>query len=262
MPLRSPLIKSLNIQARVIYAMMLREMITRFGRDNLGMIWLVLEPALFVITLAFFWYMSGMHERGNISIEGFAATGYPALMLWRNAANRCKNALSANSALLFHRHIKMLDVYIARVLLEFVGVTAAFVILMVVFVVTGLVNSPDNLLRMIIAWLLLAWFGFGLGLVIGAASERNVMFGRIWGILSLPLMFLSGAFYMIDWMPAEAQHYLLWVPMVHGTEMLRHGLFGAAVPTYENPVYLIAWDAGLTLLGLSMLKTSARYLTP
>lgn len=242
--------------------MMLREMITRFGRNNFGLLWLVFEPALFVITLSVFWSISGMQEQGNISIEGFAATGYASLMLWRNAANQCQSALSANSALLYHRHIKMIDIYISRVLLEFVGVTAAFILLMSVFIVTGLSLAPDDVLRMITAWSLLLWFGFGLGLTLGAASERHELVGRIWGIMSMPLMFISGTFFMLDTMPPAIRELLLWIPMVHGVEMLRHGLFGDAVPTYYDPMYLLAWDAGLTLLGLAMLKTTRQYLAP
>ncbi|ACX96337.1 ABC transporter permease [Halothiobacillus neapolitanus] len=254
--------QSFAIQFRVIHAMMLREMITRFGRNNFGVLWLVFEPALFVISISTFWYMSGMHERGNISIEAFAATGYSSLMLWRNSANQCQRALSANSALLYHRHIKMIDIYITRVLLEFVGVTAAFILLMIVFIVTGLSPAPDDVLRMITAWLLLLWFGFGLGLVLGAASERHELVGRIWGIMSMPLMFLSGTFFMLDWMPPAIRELLLWIPMVHGVEMLRHGMFGDAVPTYYDPMYLLGWDAGLTLLGLAMMKTTRQYLAP
>ena len=38
------LARSLRIQGRVLHALLMREVITRFGRDNLGVLWIVAEP--------------------------------------------------------------------------------------------------------------------------------------------------------------------------------------------------------------------------
>ena len=38
------MLQSLKIQQRVLYALLMREIITRFGRKNLGVLWLVGEP--------------------------------------------------------------------------------------------------------------------------------------------------------------------------------------------------------------------------
>ena len=40
------LLHSLGIQRRVLHALLMREIITRFGRENLGVLWLVAEPML------------------------------------------------------------------------------------------------------------------------------------------------------------------------------------------------------------------------
>ena len=37
-----------RIQIRVIWALVMREMITRFGREGLGVLWMMAEPAMFV----------------------------------------------------------------------------------------------------------------------------------------------------------------------------------------------------------------------
>ncbi|WP_244105968.1 hypothetical protein [Burkholderia cenocepacia] len=38
-----------RIQIRVIWALVMREMITRFGREGLGVLWMMAEPAMFVV---------------------------------------------------------------------------------------------------------------------------------------------------------------------------------------------------------------------
>ena len=50
--------------------------------------------------------------------------------------------------------------------------------------------------------------------------------------------------------------------MVHGTEMIRHGYFGTAVRTHEDPVYLMLFNLILTIIGLALLKEVGRKVEP
>ena len=43
-PRRGQMREGLRIQARVIGALMMRELHTRYGRENIGYLWLILEP--------------------------------------------------------------------------------------------------------------------------------------------------------------------------------------------------------------------------
>lgn len=45
----------LSIQLRVVHALMLREMMTRFGRSHLGFFWLMGEPLLLMAGVVFVW---------------------------------------------------------------------------------------------------------------------------------------------------------------------------------------------------------------
>jgi len=67
---------------------------------------------------------------------------------------------------------------------------------------------------------------------------------------------------MVDWLPKVAQDYILWVPMVHATEMMRHGYFGTAVRTYEDPAYLILFNSVLTFIGLALIRETGRRVEP
>jgi capsular polysaccharide transport system permease protein len=52
------------------------------------------------------------------------------------------------------------------------------------------------------------------------------------------------------------------VPMVHGTEMMRHGYFGTQVHTYEDPIFLLIVDAVLFLFGLALVKECSLRVEP
>ena len=60
--------QSLAIQRRVIWALLMREVITRFGRENLGVLWLILEPMMFTLGVATLWSAAGMAHGSSIPL--------------------------------------------------------------------------------------------------------------------------------------------------------------------------------------------------
>ena len=253
---------SWRIQCRVVGALLMREVLTRYGRHNIGVLWLIVEPMLFTLGVATLWQVARMHSDGPIPVIGFAVTGYSTVLLWRNASNRCAKAIEPNLSLMYHRHVKVLDIFAARVILELAGATASLAILSCLFIGWGSMPVPVDLLTVVISWLLLCWFSAALGLIVGAVSERSELFERVWHIVTYLMFPLSGAVYMVHWLPKEAQEVVLWFPMVHGVEGLRHGYFGSAVHTYEQPFFFLQCNLGMSLLGLILVRQTARSVRP
>lgn len=254
----SELLKSFRIQCRVVGALLMREILTRYGRHNLGFMWLFLEPMLFTTGVTLLWYqMRGDHlHNANISIIAFTITGYSTVLLWRNTTNRCINAIAPNFSLLHHRNVKIIDLFTARILLEFAGATISLIVLMGAFTLFGLLKPPADMLTMIYAWLLFSWFAAALALIVGIACSRSELLDRIWHTLTYLLFPLSGALFLVEWLPPKAQEMILWIPMVHLTEMLRHGFFGGVVKTYEDPVYVLIVNTIMSLVGLVLIRQS------
>jgi len=258
----TPRAMSWRIQCRVVGALLMREVLTRYGRHNIGVLWLIVEPMLFTLGVATLWQVARMHSDGPIPVIGFAVTGYSTVLLWRNASNRCAKAIEPNLSLMYHRHVKVLDIFAARVILELAGATASLAILSCLFIGWGSMRVPVDLMTVVISWLLLCWFSAALGLIVGAVSERSELFERVWHIVTYLMFPLSGAVYMVHWLPKEAQEVVLWFPMVHGVEGLRHGYFGSAVHTYEQPFFFLQCNLGMTLLGLILVRQTARSVRP
>jgi capsular polysaccharide transport system permease protein len=254
--------KSFEIQMRVIGALLLREIITRYGRHNIGFLWLFVEPMIFTLGITTAWTLLKATHGSTLPITAFAITGYSSLLLWRNCSNRAIQAVQVNLSLLYHRNVKVLDVLLARIILEIIGATISAILLTFLFSFMGLMDLPVDILTVLISWILLAWFSMALSLIVGGASERSEMVDRVWHVITYLMFPLSGAGFMVSWMPAAAQKYVLWVPMVHCTEMLRHGYFGDAIRTYENPSYVIAVNLIMTLIGLALVKEVGRKVEP
>ena len=108
----------------------------------------------------------------------------------------------------------------------------------------------------------MAMFAIGLGLVICSVAYKFEAFGKVWGTLSFIMMPLSGVFFFVHALPAQIREYVLWIPMVHGTEMFRAGYFGSSVITYENPWYLLLCNLVLLFFGLAMVSQLSKGVEP
>jgi capsular polysaccharide transport system permease protein len=249
---------SLSVQFRVIRALVLREVITRYGRHNIGFMWLFLEPMLFTLGVLGVWTLTRSVHGGTLPIIPFALTGYSSVLLWRNAVNRCANAIQPNRALLFHRNVRVLDFFVARLVLEIAGATISFVFLSLFFIFGEWMLPPHDLLKVVVGWSLLAWFASALGLLIGAISERSEVIERVWHTFTYLAFPFSGAVFMVEWLPAKYQVLAGWVPMVNGVELLRDGYFGQLTDTHYSVSYLASVNLALTFLGLLIVRDLAK----
>ncbi len=247
------------IQWRVLRALMMRELITRFGRENLGVLWLVGEPMIFTLGVTTLWSAAGLAHGGvGIPIVAFAVTGYSSVLMWRNAASQCSDGIGANKPLLFHRAVLVIDVLLTRITLEIIGATSSFIILSLIFIYVGWMPVPKDLLLVLEGWGMLAWFGASLALLIGGGTALSPVVHRLWHPTAYLLFPLSGAAFMVEWLPVKLQKVVLILPMVHGVEALRNGYFGNAVATHYNLAYMAACCLVLTLAGMYIVNEASR----
>jgi capsular polysaccharide transport system permease protein len=117
---------------------MMREIYTRFGRDNIGFAWIIAEPAIFCLAIILLWSMIKHQGHADTPIVPFLLTGYMPLLLFRHMTGRLLRCMQANAALLYHRSITILTLYMARIGVELLGTSAAFASCLVIFWFAGL----------------------------------------------------------------------------------------------------------------------------
>lgn len=261
LPARS-LARSLAIQRNVLYALFMREVLTRYGRHNIGFLWLFVEPMLFTLGITALWTITGLHKVSSLPIQAFALTGYSTVLLWRNMPSRCVGALTPNSALMYHRNVRPLDIFFSRIMLEFVGGTASFALLSCVLIAAEVIKPPENIVLVAAAWLLTAWFGFAFSMMLGTMSQRSEIVEKLWHPAAYLLFPVAGAAYLVDALPREAQAVVLWLPMVHCTEMLRDGYFGSVFTAHYSVGYLAGCNLVMSAVGLALERQVSREFVP
>lgn len=240
---------SLQIQGRVIKALFLREMISHFGRHNIGFLWMFAEPMMFTVGITILWTITG-HKHGIMSPAGFSLTGYSCIVAWRNCVNKTSITLTANKGLLFHRNVTILDLALTRAFFEFSAVSVSFAFLSLIFISLGLMTAPVNPMLVIFAWILLGWFFICVGLSTVFLDQKSELFHRISHVIMYLTLPLTGAFAMVNWLPTKLQSIYLLSPMVNGVEMLREGYFGEVVKAQYSISFLLTCNVTFTIIAL------------
>lgn len=238
---------------RIIGALLMREMTTRFGREGLGFLWVVGEPLLFCFGVLIMWTLIKPAYEHGIRLGPLVMTGYMCLLLYRHMISFSLGAIQGNIGLLHHRQIGIWHIFFARNLMEFAGGTAAFVVVYVTLIALGQVSVPQDWLLLYGGWLLVAWTGMGIGLIFAGLAIRFDVMERLVPVLSYAMVPLSGAFFMVAWLPAQYREPFLLIPFPNGIEMVRAGVFGEFVDTYYHADYGFWSGAVMLFIGMILL---------
>jgi capsular polysaccharide transport system permease protein len=246
-------------QLRVLGALTLREMSARFGKENLGYLWLFGEPALLGGAIGVLHALTGHEMPGGLDPAFFMLTGYVMFYLLRGVMNRAPSMIYGTQSLLYHRCITLLDIVVSKNLLE----TAASTFVMALFLagywmVKG--QRPAHFEVVMAAMLLMGLLAHGFCLLLAAGSVYTEVFERVTHLFTYLTMPFTGCFYMAFWLPTDLQKVALWNPTLHIFEMMRYGLYGLRVPTHFDVPYILASVAVLNLLGMAALRGARRHL--
>ncbi len=253
---------SARVQLRVLHAIFLRELLTRYGRHNIGFLWIFVEPMIFTLGVTALWTATQSVHGSDLPIVAFAITGYSTVLLWRNMPSRCILSVTYNSAMLYHRQVKPIDIYLGRILLEAIGASMSFVLLSTFFIFIEWMEPPEDILLVLFGWIMVAAFGASLAIFLASISERFELIERLWHPASYLVFPLSGAGFLTTSLPKAAQEVILYIPMVHGTEMIREGFFGTKADTIYDVAYLVGATLVMMALGLALSRRVADHVVP
>lgn len=124
----------------MIRALLLRELHTRYGRDDVGYLWQIGEPLMLGGMFALL--HSGQASHDDVNVVAFTVIGYCIFIMFRRIVNRSDGAYESNVPLLSHSMVTMFDISVARALLEAAGTFMSFVVLSKIIILPGDSNLP------------------------------------------------------------------------------------------------------------------------
>lgn len=234
----------------VVIALFLREVQTRFGTKKLGYLWAILDPFTQIIMFSFI--KSGLNDRGmpGIDYPVFLASGLLAYNFFRAVMSGSMQAFDANRALFAYKQVKPFDTLVSRFFVEFLIVAVAILVFIGFGLYFELDISVKNFNMVIVAFLWLGVFAFGIGILFSVIGTFYETFTKTIQFISLPLFFLSGLMYTLESLPQMARDILVYNPIIHFIEMIHGNYFLVLDTSYVDYEYMTYWTLIPLFVGL------------
>lgn len=241
------------IHPNSVVSIAIRDTMSRYGRNNIGFLWALIEPMILAVGVMLVWSLMKPPFEHGVAIMMMVFTGYLPLTMWRHVSQTGSGLFIHSFSLLYHRTISPADIICAKILAEFAATTAAALLIYFVLQLFGLLTPIERFDLVIAGWLLMAWLA-GCACIFFASVtslwRETERFMQAFQYLLLPI---SGVFFLMDWVPTEARELFWFVPLTHCYEMIRDGAIGSSVTTYYDAWYPIVFGAIAAAVGIMLL---------
>lgn len=219
---RSPL----QITKSVIFALLLREMRTRFGQRRMGAFWMLAEPIIqLIVMVVVMGLIRGRGPTQGIPFPVFLLTGIAPFVMYRGIAMLIMEGLAANRGLFAYKQLTPMDTFVARTIMQCSLASISYMFVMAVFAWYGFdmsIHRPLEWLGLLIMGVALA---FGMGMVLAVVADAIPEVRTFVRFFFLVLYLSSGAMVPVTRYPAYVLPYLEWNPFLHLTELIRQAVF-------------------------------------
>ncbi|MEO1491829.1 MAG: ABC transporter permease [Pseudomonadota bacterium] len=247
-------------RGRVLFAMILREMNSRYGRSVGGYLWAVVEPISFILLFSIVFSVITRDPALGRSFPLFFATGVITFMMYRDIGGLVGGSFLRNKPLFTYPKITLLDAVLAGFLLQaltFIAVaTMVFIGIYAIEDIRPHINPAPVLAAVSIA----ALIGLGVGMINCVLFPMFPTWQRIFEVISRPLFLISGVFYTPEMIPPDVRDVLLFNPLVHVIGLMRTGFYPTYHADYISFPYLIGAPLLLITVGILLLRRYQGYL--
>lgn len=248
---------ALAVQARVVHAFILRETRTRFGRSRLGYLWALFEPLAYILTLIGVYSALGRGSPIDADITLFFFSGVIPWLMFSRMMTALSTVVDASQALLTYPHVKVLDLVVARIILEFSTLMVVAVLyLLLAGLVLGTYEGMESIPGVLAGLGMATMLGAGVGLLGSSIRLYFPAYSNFQGVLTRVLFFTSGLFFLADSLPKELREYLWYNPVLHILEWTRSAFFAGFESNFYDLRYPLILLMVFLYLGLAAERVS------
>jgi len=239
---------------RSIFALMLREMSTTYGRSPGGYLWVVLEPVLGILFLSVIFSLTFRHPALGTNFPLFYATGILPFIVYRDLSLKVAHSLRFSRQLLFYPAIIFLDAIIARFLLNFIVHILVFYILITSISLAFGLRATIEYPFIVTSFLLAGLLGLGVGCLNCFLISVFPVWEHVWTVLNRPMLILSSVLFVFEDIPEPYASFLWYNPLVHVVGLMREAFYPSYDGHYISVVYVILIGLVCLILGLLFLN--------
>ena len=250
---------ALVIQCRVVHALVMRDVKSRYGGRRLGFLWALIEPLMMIGVFIGLFHLMGRTSQGGIPAPLFFVAAFTPFFMFRDIFSNVMMCIKGANPLLMFPQVARTDIILSSVIVDVLVSLAVLFLLLLGCVALGFEFTVDRPLEILSSLSLLIALGIGLGLVLGALTIRYEFVSSIsQAFLGRPLFLTSGLFFTVDVIPAQARDLLLLNPVLQGIEAVRSAMFTQFESRYVDYTYMLLFAAFLIAFGLMLMNLFER----
>lgn len=240
---------------RTVLALMLREM-----SSTKGIVWQVLEPVGGIMMLAILFSAGFRQPSLGTNFAIYFATGMMPFAMYMSVEGKLANGIKQSRSLLGYPRVTIIDALLAKFVLNvIIQVLTSMIVLTAICLIwdTGtILDLPPILLSYSMAMAL----AMGIGLLDCYLTARFKVWSSIWGIVTRPLVIISGVIFLHDEIPEPYRTWLEWNPLVHVTGASRKGFYFGYEAEYVDPAFVFGVALVCGVVGILLVTTYYREL--
>lgn len=245
---------------RVLHALILRDMRTRFGGTHWGYAIVVLWPVCHIFMLVLIYTFRNVPAPIGESRALFFASGAVPVIAFQYISREVMKAVMQNKPLTYYPQVKLIDVIFSRLLVEIVTGFLGVLTVSAILAASGINPIPADPYTAACGYIAAILLGLGIGTV-NVCIAAVFPAWQIGYILFNILMYLvSGVMFLPHYLPEQIYSFLKWVPTVQIVEWVRLGYYPDMGVTIDK-TYTILFAMAAFVIGMLLEKHYVRKIT-
>jgi capsular polysaccharide transport system permease protein len=251
----------LTVQARILKALMLRDIRTRFFGHGLGYLIAVAWPLAHIAVLLLIYSFLGRVAPYGSSMTLYFATGLAPTMAFIYASRWIMLSAATNKPLLAFPIVKITDILFARGILEILSSALMAIILLATLAAFGIDVRPASAPQAVEAMCAALLLGLGIGFVNALIALLFPLWVTAYALIIIVIWMCSGVLFVPDALPEIGRQIVSWNPVLHAVEWMRVAYYGSYSSRTLDKTYLLAFGYGSVFISLAVIRFGQRMLT-
>lgn len=247
------------MHARVVGAVIMRDLQTRFGTGYFGFLLGLLIPLAHLTIAIVVTTILGRAAPIGTDVPIFLMTGVLPFIIWLYGHRQIMQTMLQNRPLLHFPGVDVFDLFLARIIVEIITCTLVVLIVISTLSMIGhqiyISNSPGFLMALALSWILGVSTGLIFG-ILGTMWSLALMIGNVLG----PLMWVSsGVLFLPDNLPSRLRDVIVYNPLGQIIDGMRTFYFSEYWSTFYDPLLLGETLLALLAIGMTLVPVIRKF---
>lgn len=250
---------ALNRQWNVMHAVILRDIRSRYFNHGLGFLVAPLFPVAHVGMLLAIYSFTGRTAIFGDDMMLFFATGLMPVLTLTYVSRFMSSSIVANKNMLSFPAVHLMDIVLARSLLEFVAIVISVIILVVILLSLGTDPFPYRPEQALMCMAVTAVLAVGVGIIISVIAAMVPTMALVYALFTVLVYLASGGPIYLDTFPEEIVYLFSFNPAFQSVAWMRQAYYQGYTPPFLDKTYLLLWAVCSLAVGLTMERALRKY---